>query len=54
MRKYLAGEKIDDIDIATTLTTDEIKNRFKNTNFKVVETGIKRQITIISNNLKLN
>ena len=54
MRKYLAGEKIDDIDIATTLTTDEIKNKFKNTNFKVVETGIKHgTITIISNNLKV-
>ena len=25
VRKYLVGEKIDDIDIATTLTTDEIK-----------------------------
>ena len=54
VRKYLTGEKIDDIDVATTLTTDEIKDRFKNTNFKVVETGIKHgTITIISDNLKI-
>ena len=27
VRKYLNNEKIDDIDIATTLTSEEIKNK---------------------------
>ena len=31
VRKYLTGDKIDDIDIATILTSDEIKLKFKNT-----------------------
>ena len=35
VRKYLSGEKIDDIDVATILTTDQIKEKFKNTNYKV-------------------
>ena len=38
--KYLNNEKIDDIDIATTLTSEEIKNKFKDTNFKVIETEL--------------
>ena len=48
-KKTSSGEKIDDIDIATIFTTDEIKERFKKTNFKIVETGIEHgTITIIS------
>ena len=42
VRKYLSNEKIDDIDIATTLTTDQIKEKFKDTNFKVIDTGLKQ------------
>ena len=41
VRKYLSDDVFDDIDIATTLSTDEIKERFKNTNFKAIDTGIK-------------
>ena len=41
VRKYLSNDEIDDIDIATTLSSGEIKERFNNTNFKVVDTGIK-------------
>ena len=54
VRKYLSGEKIDDIDIATIHSTDEIKKRFSETNFKVVESGIEHgTITIISQKFKL-
>ena len=54
VRKYLANDSIDDIDIATTLNTDEIKERFKNTNFKVVDTGVKHgTVTLVSDKFKL-
>ncbi len=53
VRKYLTGEAVDDIDIATILTSDEIKKRFQNTNFKIIETGIEHgTITLISDNQK--
>ena len=54
VRKYLRNEKIDDIDIATLLTTEQIKEKFKNTNFKVIESGVEHgTITIIQDDLKL-
>ena len=54
VRKHLTNEKIDDIDVATILTTDKIKEKFKNTGLKVVETGIKHgTITIVSKNFKV-
>ena len=40
VRKYILNEKIDDIDIATTLTPNEIMERFENTDVKVKKTGI--------------
>jgi len=40
VRKYILNEKIDDIDIATTLNPDEIIKRFENSDVKVKETGI--------------
>ena len=40
VRKYLSNEEVDDIDIATILSSDEIKEKFQNTNFKVVDTGL--------------
>ncbi len=53
VRKHLLGEKIDDIDIATTLTSDQIKEKLKNTDFKVIETGLKHgTVTVVSNNYK--
>ena len=52
VRKYLKGEKIDDIDVATSLTTEQIKEKFKNTNMKIVDTGIDHgTLTIISKNI---
>jgi poly(A) polymerase len=54
VRKHLTDDIIDDIDIATTLSTSEIKEKFKNTNFKVIESGIKHgTVTLISDQLKL-
>jgi len=54
VRKHLSNEIIDDIDIATTLSTDEIKEKFRNTNFKIIDSGVKHgTVTLISNQLKL-
>ena len=54
VRKHLSKEKIDDIDIATILTTDQIKEKFKDTNLKVIDTGVKHgTVTIVSENHKV-
>ena len=54
VRKYLTNENIDDIDVATILSTKEIKEKFKNTNFQVIETGIEHgTITLVSKKLKI-
>ena len=54
VRKYLTNDDIDDIDIATTLSSEEIKERFINTNFRVVDTGIEHgTITLVSKKHKL-
>jgi len=54
VRKHLTKDKVDDIDIATILSAEEIKEKFKETNFKVVETGIKHgTVTLVSNSFKL-
>ena len=54
VRKHLTNDKIDDIDIATILNTEEIKEKFKDTKFKVVETGLKHgTVTIVFEKMKL-
>ena len=54
VRKYLSNDAIDDIDIATILSSHAIKEKFKNTNFKVIDTGIKHgTITLVSKRFKL-
>ncbi len=54
VRKYLSNDEIDDIDVATILSSDDIKEKFKNTNYKIIDTGIKHgTITLISEKLKL-
>tara|TARA_B100000963_G_C22622513_1_gene670690 strand:- start:1783 stop:3045 length:1263 start_codon:yes stop_codon:yes gene_type:complete len=54
VRKHLAGDTVDDIDIATTLSCEEIKERFKETKFKIIETGIEHgTITIVYKKLKI-
>ena len=54
VRKHLINDKVDDIDIATILSTKEIEEKFKDTNFKVVKTGITHgTVTLVSKNFKL-
>mgnify|MGYP000719150851 CR=1 FL=1 len=54
VRKHLSNEKIDDIDIATILTTDQIKEKFRDTGLKVIDTGIKHgTVTIVLNEHKV-
>ena len=54
VRKYLSNEEIDDIDIATSLTTDQIKEKFKDTKFNIIDTGLRHgTITLVSDQLKL-
>jgi poly(A) polymerase len=54
VRKYLSNDEIDDIDIATVLSAEAIKEKFKDTSFKVIETGIKHgTVTLVSKSFKL-
>ena len=54
VRKHLSNDKIDDIDIATILSTEDVKKKFRDTNFKVIETGIKHgTVTLVSKKFKL-
>ena len=54
VRKHLSDDEIDDIDIATILSSDDIKEKFNNTNFKIIDTGIKHgTVTLITKKLKL-
>ena len=54
VRKHLSNQDIDDIDIATILSSNEIKEKFKNTNFKILETGLRHgTVTLVSDKLKL-
>ena len=54
VRNYLLSDKIEDIDIATILTVDEIKKRFQDTKVKIIDTGIKHgTVTILSKSHKV-
>ena len=54
VRKHLLNEEIDDIDIATSLTTDQIKKRFEGTKFNIIDSGIAHgTVTLVSKELKL-
>ena len=53
VRKFLNNEIIDDIDIATIFSPQEIKEKFKGSNFKIIDTGIEHgSVTAIINNSK--
>ncbi len=53
VRKYLQNQKIDDIDIATVFSPEELRKKFKNTNIKFIETGIEHgSITLLSGEKK--
>ena len=54
VRKYLSYEEVDDIDIATSLTINQIKKKFKDTKFQIIDSGIKHgTVTLVTNKLKL-
>ena len=54
VRKYLSNEEIDDIDIATSLTSDQIKEKFKDTKFNIIDSGLKHgTVTLVSKKFKL-
>jgi poly(A) polymerase len=54
VRKFLKKEDIDDIDIATVFTPEEIKAKFNRTDIRVIETGIEHgSVTLLTKNFKL-
>jgi poly(A) polymerase len=53
VRKFLTNEAIDDIDIATIFSPEEIKKKFENSEFNVIDTGIEHGcITVVINSNK--
>ena len=51
VRKYLLNQEIDDIDIATTLTPEEIIKKFKNSQVNIKKTGLEHgTLTLVFNN----
>ena len=53
VRKVICGEIIDDIDLATSLKPDEVKNRLSKANVKFFDTGISHgTVTVILNKKK--
>jgi poly(A) polymerase len=53
VRKFLTNEDIDDIDIASIFSPEELKEKFKDSEFKIIETGIEHgSVTVIINSSK--
>jgi tRNA nucleotidyltransferase/poly(A) polymerase len=53
VRNFLTDENINDIDIATIYSPEEIKEKFKNSEFKVIDTGIEHgSVTVVINSSK--
>lgn len=53
VRKAINGEEIDDIDLATSLTPDEIKSRLNKDGIRIIDTGISHgTLTVILNKKK--
>ena len=53
VRNYLLSKQIEDIDIATIFTPEELKKKFKSSEFKVVDTGLEHgSVTVILKNKK--
>ncbi len=49
VRRFITDKDIDDIDIATIFTPEELKKKFHNTNFNLIETGLLHgSITLIN------
>ena len=47
VRKFLTNQKIDDIDIASIFSPEELKEKFKNSEFRIIETGIEHGSVIV-------
>ena len=53
VRKFLNNEIIDDIDIATIFSPEEIKEKFKDSKFRIIDTGIEHgSVTAVTNSNK--
>ncbi len=53
VRKFILNEKIDDIDIATVFSPEQLKLKFKDTDIKIIDSGIEHgTLTLISNDVK--
>ena len=53
VRKFLTNENIDDIDIASIFTPEELKEKLKDSEFKIIETGVEHgSVTVILNKNK--
>jgi poly(A) polymerase len=53
VRKFLKDEDIDDIDIATVFSPEEVKEKLKDSDFKIIDTGIEHgSVTVIINSNK--
>ena len=53
VRNFLQSKKIGDIDIATIFTPDDLKKKFHNSNFKVIDTGLAHgSVTVVSDDKK--
>ena len=53
VRNFLTNDDIDDIDIASIFSPEELKEKFKESEFKIIETGIEHgSVTVILNSSK--
>jgi len=53
VRKFLTNENVDDIDIASIFSPEEIKEKFKDSEFKIIDTGIEHgSVTAVINSSK--
>ena len=53
VRKFLTDEDIDDIDIASIFSPEELKEKFKNSEFKIIDTGTEHgSVTVVGNSNK--
>ena len=53
VRKFLTYETIDDIDIASIYSPEEIKEKFKNSDFRIIDTGLEHgSVTAVINSSK--
>ena len=53
VRNHLQSKKIEDIDIATILTPDEVKKKLEHSKFKIIDTGVEHgSVTVVIENKK--